>query len=137
MDSWPRLRVLAHLHFLPRLKRKGHGLSAEKWPRDWSQNMGLGCEAGGRGGAGSRVGGVLAGREAGLMLLVLSQALDTGTVGTSSVSLPDLQSVLDCVLSRAHSSCLLPAYFRLSPQNLTLGLRRTWSHLLVLLQGGR
>lgn len=137
MDSWPRLRVLAHLHFLPRLKRKGHGLSAEKWPRDWSQNMGLGCEAGGKGGAGSRVGGVLAGREAGLMLLVLSQALDTGTVGTSSVSLPDLQSVLDCVLSRAHSSCLLPAYFRLSPQNLTLGLRRTWSHLLVLLQGGR
>lgn len=137
MDSWPRLRVLAHLHFLPRLKRKGHGLSAEKWPRDWSQNMGLGCEAGGRGGAGSRVGGVLAGREAGLMLLVLSQALDTGTVGTSSVSLPDLQSVLGCVLSRAHSSCLLPAYFRLSPQNLTLGLRRTWSHLLVLLQGGR
>lgn len=137
MDSWPRLRVLAHLHFFPRLKRKGHGLSAEKWPRDWSQNMGLGCEAGGRGGAGSRVGGVLAGREAGLMLLVLSQALDTGTVGTSSVSLPDLQSVLDCVLSRAHSSCLLPAYFRLSPQNLTLGLRRTWSHLLVLLQGGR
>lgn len=131
------MRVLAHLHFLPRLKRKGHGLSAEKWPRDWSQNMGLGCEAGGRGGAGSRVGGVLAGREAGLMLLVLSQALDTGTVGTSSVSLPDLQSVLDCVLSRAHSSCLLPAYFRLSPQNLTLGLRRTWSHLLVLLQGGR
>lgn len=131
------MRVLAHLHFLPRLKRKGHGLSAEKWPRDGSQNMGLGCEAGGRGGAGSRVGGVLAGREAGLMLLVLSQALDTGTVGTSSVSLPDLQSVLDCVLSRAHSSCLLPAYFRLSPQNLTLGLRRTWSHLLVLLQGGR
>lgn len=109
VDSWPRLHVLAHLHFLLRLKRKGHGLSAEKWPRDWSQNMGLGCEAGGRGGAGSRVGGVLAGREAGLMLLVLSQALDTGTVGTSSVSLPDLQSVLGCVLSRAHSSCLLPS----------------------------
>lgn len=130
------MRVLAHLHFLPRPKRWGHSLSAEKWPRDWSQNMGLGCEAGGRGGAGSRVGGVLAGREAGLMSLVLFQVLDSGTVGTSSVSLPDLQSVLDCVLSRAHSSCLLPAYFHLSPQNLTFGLRCTWSHLLVLLQGG-
>lgn len=89
-----------------------------------------------QGGAGSRVGGVLAGREAGLMSLVLFQVLDSGTVGTSSVSLPDLQSVLDCVLSRAHSSCLLPAYFHLSPQNLTFGLRCTWSHLLVLLQGG-
>lgn len=71
--------------------------------------MVLGCEAGGRGGAGSRVGGVLAGREAGLMSLVLFQVLDSGTVGTSSVSLPDLQSVLNCVLSRAHSSCLLPS----------------------------
>lgn len=50
-----------------------------------------------RGGAGSRVGGVPAGREAGLMSLVLLQVLDSGTVGTSSVLLPDLQSVLDCV----------------------------------------